>query len=316
MSNFCTLFDSSFLTRGLAMYESLKKHCKDFQLFIFAFDEKCYQILQELKLEKAKIISLVEFETDDLKRIKKQRSRAEYCWTCTPFVIKHSIENFKLKQCIYLDADIYFFANPKVLLEEMGEKSILITEHRYTKKYERGNRHGIYCVQFICFKNDPNGMKALNWWAKACLMWCYARYEDGRFGDQKYLDDWTTRFKGIHVLQNLGGGVAPWNVQQYDLSDSSFELIFYHFHQYSFLNGNRVDFGIYKLESDVIESIYKPYTKHLMSITERLKMIDSTYDFNGIVEQNILNWRQSFKKMVRRIKGIYKIYKIEDLVEE
>ena len=215
MYNYCTLFDSNYLTRGLAMYESLKKHSKGFHLYIFAFDDKSYNLLKKLNFEDVTIVSLNEFEDDKLLKIKQNRTATEYCWTCTPSIIKYSIETYNLNSCIYLDADLYFFSNPSILIEEMNNKSILITEHRYTPEYDQSATSGIYCVQFMIFKNDINGMKALNWWIDSCNNWCYAKYEDGKFGDQKYLDDWTTKFNGVHVLQNLGGGVAPWNIQQF-----------------------------------------------------------------------------------------------------
>src|SRR5512133_3761339 len=82
--NFCTLFDSFYLSRGLAMYESLKKQSASFHLFIFAFDELSYNILIDLKLDDVTVISLSEFETPELIEVKKSRSVAEYCWTCTP----------------------------------------------------------------------------------------------------------------------------------------------------------------------------------------------------------------------------------------
>ena len=46
-------------------------------------------------------------------------------------------------------------------------------------------------LSVLTFKNDTNGMKALQWWRDRCIAWCYRRMEDGKMGDQKYLDDWT-----------------------------------------------------------------------------------------------------------------------------
>jgi len=315
MYSYCTLFDSNYLTRGLAMYESLKKYSDNFHLYIFAFDDKSHTLLKKLNLENVTIISLKEFEDEELLKVKNGRGTGEYCWTCTPSTIKYCIETYNLDSCTYLDADLYFFSNPAVLIEEMGGKSILITEHRYTPQYNQSTTSGIYCVQFMTFKNDNNGMKALNWWRESCNEWCYARFEDGKFGDQKYLDDWTTRFKGVHVLQNLGGGVAPWNVQQYDLSDDDFNLIFYHFHDYKILENDKVDLGGYILNTDDINILYKPYSKHLEKITKALKKIDLVNDYNGVVQYNPFNWKSILRKVRRLVKGDYNVVNKKELLE-
>lgn len=54
---------------------------------------------------------------------------------------------------------------------------------------------------------------------------CVMQLENGKFGDQKYLDDWTARFKDVHVLQHLGGGIAPWNVQQYTFQKENDRIV-------------------------------------------------------------------------------------------
>ena len=80
-------------------------------------------------------------------------------------------------------------------------------------------------------------LAALGWWHDRCIEWCYQRFEDGRFGDQKYLDDWPTRFEGVHVLEHPGGGLAPWNISAHRLGESEGSvlvdgqpLIFFHHH--------------------------------------------------------------------------------------
>lgn len=274
--NFCTLFDTNYSAQGLAMYKSLKKHCKDFHLYIFAFDETLPHILKKLHLKNTTIISLTEFEDEELLKVKPTRTRGEYCWTCSSSTILYCIEKYSLSHCTYIDSDLCFFSDPAILIEEMSDnEDVLITSHRYTPEYDQTSTSGKYCVQFMTFRNTENGLNILKWWRSACLEWCYNRFEDGKFGDQKYLDDWPQRFKGVHVLNHLGGGVAPWNMQQYSFSKNNrgiigtelvsneiFILVFFHFHYLKcFRKGffNEFRYTNYSLPDTVRKRIYNPY---------------------------------------------------------
>ena len=158
--NFCTLFDSKYLSRGIALYNSLRRYEPNALLFVVAFDNVCEETLIKLNLKNMVVISLNEFEDEKLLDIKPSRSAGEYCWTCTPSVIKYCIEKYDLDFCTYLDADLYFYNSPRVLLEELNDKDgdVLITEHRYTKAYDQTKTSGKYCVQFMTFKNSENGL--------------------------------------------------------------------------------------------------------------------------------------------------------------
>lgn len=324
MYNFCTLFDSRYMSRGLAMYESLSVNCQTFHLFIFAFDKLSYEYLSNENLPNVTIISLENFETEALLSVKKERSPGEYCWTCTPFTILHALEHYNLENCTYLDADLYFFSNPVVLIDEMQSNSVLITEHRYTEIYNQETTSGKYCVQFMTFKSTKAGMEALRWWAEACLEWCFDRFEDGRFGDQKYLDDWTERFEEVHVLYHLGGGVAPWNVQQYafTLTDQqvtgtelttqqAFDLVFFHFHGFKILPDQKVDLGGYRLSEKTKKMVYQPYVKHLMQIEQSIKTKTSATGSLSITKPAPNDWRSLARKLRQKITGCYNIHLIK-----
>lgn len=271
---FTTLFNSYYLPKGIAMIESLSQHCDDFRLYVFAYDEKSYAYLRKQNYPNVTVLSLLQLEQHfpQLLEVKPSRTFAEYCWTTTSFTIKYCLENYEIDHCTYIDADLYFFLNPRILVDEMGDNDILLTEHRYAPQYEYQSRNsGKYCVQFLTAKNNANGRKVIDWWKDACHTWCYNRYEDGKFGDQKYLDDWTTRFNGVHVLQNFGGGLAPWNVIQYDLKQIS--AVFYHFHYFrcSEICGlYEYIFGPYELQAEAIKSFYEPYLKSISRIHQQL----------------------------------------------
>jgi len=287
--NFCTLFDSNYLTRGLALYYSLSNNCKDFHLYIFTFDEIALDILNKYKLSKVTLISLLEFENEELLEVKKTRTAAEYCWTCTPSTIDFCIKNYNLDHCTYIDADLYFFGNPQILIDEIPEnKSVLITEHRYTPKYDQTKTSGKYCVQFMYFKNEQRSLKVLETWRKQCLDWCYARAEDNKFGDQKYLDNWADVYDCVHVLEHLGGGVAPWNIQQYKFrnrdkifgieisTNKKFELIFFHFHAYKIFKDNLIILTHeYEISKTNKNAIFYPYSLKINNIHKEKIIIES-----------------------------------------
>ena len=326
--NFCTLFDSNYLTRGLALYYSLEKHCADSHLYIFAFDEKSYQVLKKINLSKATIISLTEFEDDELLKVKSSRSKTEYCWTSTSSTIFYVLQKYKVEMCTYLDADIFFYSSPKPIFDELGSKSILITEHRYSPQYNKEVKSGKYCVQFITFKNDEYGLKALKWWRERCIEWCFARYEDGKFGDQLYLDDWTERFEGVHVLQHPGGGIAPWNVQKYEFSkennrligienqsDKKFDVIFYHFHHLKFFTNGKVELGRRLLSKSVIDIYYKSYIRELDKLKSQIQPLDESINSNGLTEQPI-SWKTPILYLYRKAKGVYNIFDYDEMIAD
>lgn len=304
---YCTLFDSHYLTRGIAMLESLHKHCRDYHLFILAFDDIAYKTLKQLSYPDVTLIAMEDFEDEALLLAKQDRTRGEYCWTCTPSLILYCIKSFNLPICTYLDADLYFFDDPNLLIDEMQSNSILLTSHNYAPQYNQESTSGIYCVQFMSFKSTPNGLKALKWWRDRCNEWCYARFEEGKFGDQKYLDDWLDRFEGVHVLENLRGGLAPWNIRQF----SHIEPIFYHFHHLKFIGEDKVDLSPYFLPQTTIQKIYFPYVNHLIKLREYF--LPHNFDARSLPK---FSWKTPLRYIKRKLLKTYHVFDLKDFGEK
>lgn len=278
---FCTLFNSKYLAKGILTIQSLLTVCPDAVIYVLALDEQTRLLLNDFDGQRVIIVSLSEFETEELLEIKQRRTVTEYCWTCGSVFCFYCITTFSLSHCIYIDADLFFFASPELLLRDSSQFDVMITSHRYSDGYDLSQTSGKYCVQFVYFKNTDNGMRVLSWWKDACLNWCYNRMEEGKFGDQKYLDDWPERFNGVYVMEHEGGGVAPWNIQQYQVKNcpeltihnkrtgDSFPLVFYHFHHlnnYRLNSSNEFRIGPYPIPHEAFSLIYKPYIKKLISI--------------------------------------------------
>jgi hypothetical protein len=321
MFNCCTLFNTGFLTRGLSLYQSLEQTCAAFCLYVVAFDDFTLGYLRKLALPSMVVISMADFEDTELLRIKPTRTPAEYCWTCASSSILYVLNKYRVPACTYLDADVYFYSDPALIEDTLEGFSIGITPHRYAVGAKRtsAQSHGTYCVQYVTIRNDRHGLEAVSWWRERCIEWCFGRLEDGKFGDQKYLDDWPTRFKGVKVIENPGAGMAPWNAARYELSRDSSEgfqirdkstseataLVFYHFHALRFYFKERLNLvgGGYHLDSFVIQNLYRPYIEDQLALARKIKSAHPMIDPIGL--SNPVWWKYHGTKVYSMLNPSY-----------
>jgi hypothetical protein len=291
---------------GLALHQSLLEHVGDFRHWILCFDDDTCRILEQMRLPHVELIRLSDFENPDLLAVKGSRTPVEYFWTATPDLPLYVFnQDAAISQVTYLDADLFFFAPPDPIERELNGGSILLVEHRYSPDLAYlSAESGIYNVSLLTFRRDANALACLRWWRERCLEWCYARVEDGKMGDQKYLDDWPTRFPGVVVLKHPGCGLAPWNIQNYELGQHNgavwvddAPLIFYHFHQFKPLGPRQFDLAQrYRLTREQIDLIYRPYIAAIQRTMQRVQQVAPDFQA-GYFGRDVL---AELKRLVKR----------------
>lgn len=279
----------------------MERHIENYTLWILCVDDEVYEILTQLSLSNVRLLSLSKLATKELLETKPTRSIGEYCWTLTPFAPRFVFEaDSQAQRVTYLDADLWFCKSPEQIFTEFDKsnKQVLITEHAYAPEYDQSLASGRFCVQFIIF-NKKGGEIVRKWWENRCIEWCFARVENGKFGDQKYLDDWPNRFKKqVHVLSEKEVTLAPWNATRFPVGSA----IFYHFHGLRILKNQTVDIGNYLLPTPTRSYIYRPY---LEDISVSLKNIIDI----GYSPKNQAIYPNFFTKLSRLLKSISFVYR-------
>jgi hypothetical protein len=314
---YCTLFDKNYLPHVLSLCESLDKHTESYVIYCFCMDDESFQYMEAAVNESIVPISYnqLEIQFPELRIAKANRSTVEYYFTCSSAICSYIFDNYPQTNLVtYLDADLYFFASPLPIYQELQDSSIGIIEHRFSFFGKRYEKYGKYNVGWISFKNDYSGRKCLEEWRLDCLDWCYDRLEDGKFADQKYLDYWSEKYDGVHVIQHLGANVAPWNVGQYkiklvsatnEILVKNHALIFYHFSSLKQISENtystHVSQYLFRLSKNLKNNIYLPYLESLRKHTDEVGI---KFIFRNRKDNRSQGFIRRFKHLSRRFRQV------------
>ncbi|OGC68881.1 hypothetical protein A2415_05565 [candidate division WWE3 bacterium RIFOXYC1_FULL_39_7] len=289
-----TFYDSNYLPKAVATYLSLQKYHSNFVLYAFCFDDLSYEITKKLNYPNFIPIAPKDFENEELKKSKSEKEKLyEYYWSCKPYIVLKVMNDTKADMVTYIDCDFMFFDNPEVIFQEIGNADVLIQPNNFSvDEVDQFKPVGYYCSCWESFKNTKNARQVLGWWHQKCMEWCYARFEDGKFADQKYLDQWRILFKGVRENTQIGANIAPWSIQKYDLSSKNgkvivngWPLIYYHYHSFRMnlinykyiITGDRENF--YRIPKEAVSLVYSPYIKLLKQTLIDLKKIPEYYKY-------------------------------------
>ena len=266
------------------MVSSLRHVSNDFKLYVLCIHDIIYHILNKIEIDGVEPIKLSDVESDELRRIRKERHFHAYCWTLKPVFLSYVMEKYPdCKYFAHLDADLFFFDNPDNIFNESPNSSLFLTHHRNSRDFLKYyGVTGVFNTGFVGCKNDETALKAIRKWKYQCIEYCPIKEDRIRriFGDQRYVESWPTEFQGVHVVQSYGVNTAVWNIQNYDVSIrnnkvyiAQYPLTFYHFSGLTIISRNEFNLNwYYRIEDEMVMNyIYKPYIITLVNVMKDME---------------------------------------------
>ena len=133
-------------------------------------------------------------------------------------------------------------------------------------------------------------------------MECCSNIGDGiHWGDQKYLEELVEKFTCVHVCQNKGAGVAPWNIILYSMSD--LPIVFYHFQSVKYITRHIINTNVTTLSQIDIQLVDELYYRYLKEVEEKKQMLESEYNINNLIthhptDKKVPNWKVFLAKFM------------------
>lgn len=299
-----TVASKEYTYKILLLYNSMMKHDKSFKLFIICLHSDSREMFKRLELPNAVLIDIEALEAYDseLTAVKDKRSIKQYAWAAKPVAALYILEYYKeVDHIIWLDGDMAFLSSPEVIFEEWANYSVLLTEEKFTDKYEYLSKiYGFFNTGFMGFRKDENSMECLRYFRDKLLYeWNDEEKEQYRWNDQLYVSDWASRFNNIGIVKNPGINLTPfvmnrlleeWNStltgKEGQLYIGRDRIVLYHFYGFKYFNEKEFDLCYYTdiYDKSQIQYIYLPYIKEAVYINKKLRAMNKDFCYKQSTE--------------------------------
>jgi len=284
MRHYLTLFDRNYMTKGICLYQSLLRHStEDFRLWVLPLDTDTQRYLHHQiynqRFAKMDVIRLDKLP-QPVEIQKRERPWNYFCFGLAPEFLAYMIH--LEKQITYLDADTYFFQDPKLVFDEMGDKEVGIVDHNFpAHDYDRLIGNGRFNVSLVSFKPSHLARQVLKAWRDGIRKKC----DIDTCGDQKYLDQFPALLgDNLHIFDGVRIGAGPWNVYTYKTEKGpkvqNNDLIYYHFHELK-VSPDGIRYTGYPLTQENKDFIYAPYLECYKRVQDHIDRFTKEGFFNA-----------------------------------
>ena len=226
---FCTIVSSNYLPQAEVLINSFRIHHPDDQFHLLLIDATAV-VKSTTDGVKYWVPEQIGILNEDLLRMRKSYDVVEFATSLKPFLLSHLL-NMGLSEATYLDPDIKIYSHIDSSINEQMGSVIALTPHRLTaSKVETVSelekvflKYGAFNLGFISVKKDVGSAEFLIWWQDHLVRDSTRRPISEVFTDQKWIDLVPSFFK-YNIVRDFGYNIAPWNLDERNLSYESGEL--------------------------------------------------------------------------------------------
>jgi len=219
------------------MYDSFREGVAEYHLHLLCVDDETYEVMMDSGLRivnKDQLIDPIRLRNDikitlykldifdgkkDWETLKENNPSVPggitpFHYALASYFTHHLIFDEDIENCLYMDADLFFFHPLDDLRNILLEYSVGVGTHKHVGRQEN-TQVGYYNVGVVFFNNDDGGRKCLDLW-KNCVIDPNNQWKEthGQCGDQKYLELFESILdkKELCIIDRFIGHTAPWNM--------------------------------------------------------------------------------------------------------
>lgn len=309
-------FDKNFISRALTAYKSLAPHLKEAEFWFLCLDKETKPIVNKLDLPGVHCVDVEEMNNQALIKTRRDRDAREFAMTSKSNFLSHLINSGRVKNgemLVLTDVDMIFYPPIKELFDKEikdADHSIFLTPHNFPPKKEWLIKEvGFYNLGFITFKINEHSSACIHKWANQCVEWCYLwhDYENNRYTDQLYGQNWENEYPGVLSLQNKGVNMGTWSIDKYKITEKYSQfyadeepISCYHFHGLKLYVNKMGKIKPYPI-CVYNKNLYQDYINKLQESHDHLKSIYKDWSYGISPHPGILRIaKQKIWKIIKK----------------